>query len=199
MKLIIGLGNPGQEYIGTRHNLGRLLVELVAKRMDASAFVVKQRCLSRVASATVNDEKVILAQPETFMNSSGDAVAKLAASYQAHRNDILILHDEMDFDVGRFAFCKTGGAAGHNGILSVIASLDTPDFVRLRMGIGRSTGTVAKDGYVLQPFDETEKPLVDTMLKQAAQAVLDWCDGGIDKSMNLWNGVRGGLNASMDV
>src|SRR5689334_6786030 len=138
MKLIVGLGNPGKEYAGTRHNIGFRILDALAE----SPFKDESKFKSEISEMRVGSEKVILAKPTTFMNNSGEAVQALKSFYKLEDGDILVIQDEMDYMPGVFAFSFGNGPAGHNGIASIQEMLATRDFARLRIGIGRpSVGT----------------------------------------------------------
>lgn len=186
MKLIIGLGNHGAPYAHTRHNIGWDVVTSLAASLEAS-FAEKTRFQAEVAEGRIGEEKILLVHPLTYMNRSGEAVRALAQFYKVDTKDILIVQDEMDYPLGELAFCAEAGPAGHNGIVSVQEALGTTSVSRLRLGIGRPLGPIAKEDYVLQPFSAEEKEGVSKLLTQAQQAVRDWCSGGIARAMNAWN------------
>ena len=123
------------------------------------------------------------------MNASGKAVAALKQFYKIELEDILVIHDEMDFAVRKLAFAKDGGDAGHNGIRSVIDALGSDAFVRLRIGIDRPKAPLKKEDYVLQPFDTEEVPTMELVKERASEAAYDWAKQGLTKAMNTWNGV----------
>ena len=188
MKLIIGLGNPGKEYEHTRHNVGWDAVVGLAENLRAK-FRTKKEWKAEVADAHLDGQKVALVLPLTFMNLSGEAVQKIAAFYKVAHENILIVHDEMDYPVGEAAFLKRGGPAGHNGVESVQQTLGTKDLARLRIGIGRPMAPIKKEDYVLQHFSADERKRALPAIEKAVRGSQTWIAEGIDKAMNTWNGV----------
>ena len=185
MKLIVGLGNPGKEYAGTRHNIGFRVLDALAD----SSFNDESKFKSEISEMRVGSEKVILAKPTTFMNNSGEAVQALKSFYKLEDGDILIIQDEMDYMPGVFAFSFGNGPAGHNGIASIQERLATRDFARLRIGIGRPTvGT--KEDFVLTKFSDEEEKKIASREKDLLQASKDWVSQGLTKTMNVWNAVK---------
>lgn len=148
IKLIVGLGNPGQQYEKTRHNAGFLFLDsLVLER--SSAWSNKPDFQGLLAECNIAGEKALLLKPQTFMNRSGQSVGKVARYYKIAPEEMLVVHDELDFDVGIVKLKKDGGHAGHNGLRDIIAHLGTKDFYRLRIGIGRPVGGMEVVDYVL--------------------------------------------------
>ena len=186
MKLIIGLGNPGDTYAHTRHNIGWDAVTQLATTLETS-FAEKSRFRAEVAEGRLGEEKVVLARPLTFMNLSGEAVQALMQFYKIELKNVLIVQDEMDYAPGQFAFCANGGPAGHNGVASFQSSLGTTAVSRLRVGIGRPVAPMAKEDFVLQAFSPEEKKLMAKTIGQAEQAMKDWCKDGVERAMNIWN------------
>ncbi len=183
MKLIVGLGNPGPEYEGTRHNAGFMAVERLAPLLGLDERRVRFR-RSLTAKGKFQGQSFILAWPQTYMNRSGDAVQELAAFHKIPSGDILILYDDMDLPVGRLKMDVGGGAAGHNGLASIMDAL--PDgFSRLRIGIGRPPREIFANGnidYVLGRFVEPEWPEMDKALDEAAKAASLWLTLGFVKT-----------------
>lgn len=171
MKLIIGLGNPGKDYEKTRHNAGFLAIDTIARALkihDTGSFDKKSN--SELIPITINDEKILLVKPQTFMNSSGEAVRKLMDFYKLQPQDIIIIHDEKDLPLGEYREQTNRGAAGHNGVLSVIAHLGTKDFKRIRIGVGPHAGGIPKIvDYVLEKFSKEELKLLQTVLNEIAE------------------------------
>jgi PTH1 family peptidyl-tRNA hydrolase len=186
VKLIVGLGNPGIEYQFTPHNLGFLLVDRLAQ--EAGVKVSNRRCRSLTAKATIAEEQVLLAKPETYMNLSGLAVRELAEEYELTSGEQLIVaHDELAFPLGTLRIRERGSAGGHNGLESVIGALGTEKFVRIRMGI--APDHAVRDGarYVTSPFRKSQYETVDDMLERAAEAVKMILTEGVSKAMNRFN------------
>ncbi len=186
MKLVIGLGNHGATYAHTRHNMGWDVATALAQSLEA-LFVEKTRFFAEVAEARVGETKVLFVHPLTYVNRSGDAALALMQFYKIDLADILVVQDEMDYVLGQLRFCVEGGAAGHNGIVSIQQTLATTNIQRLRVGIGRSQEPLSKEAYVLQPFLEEEKDLVAKSIERAKQAARDWIQNGAVNAMNRWN------------
>ncbi|MFA5134090.1 MAG: aminoacyl-tRNA hydrolase [Patescibacteria group bacterium] len=152
MKLIIGLGNPGKKYGKTRHNLGFMAVDFLQKKLEAPEFKLNKKLAAEISKSG----KIILAKPQTFMNLSGGAAIKLLSFYKLTADDILIIHDDIDLEFGKIKEGKNHGAAGHNGVKSIIELLGTKDFNRLRIGVGRPPENIPPEDYVLQNFSSEE-------------------------------------------
>lgn len=189
MKLIVGLGNPGAEYNGTRHNVGFEVIDRLATE-SGSGFKAEPKFKSIIGEARTDTDKILLVKPQTYMNLSGEAVSALASFYKINQQDILIIHDEMDFSPGAFAFNIGSGAAGHNGVTSIQELLGTKEIARLRVGIGRPTPPMKKEDYVLAKFTLEERLKIDEAASQAVKAVSQWIIEGLTKTMNSWNGVK---------
>jgi PTH1 family peptidyl-tRNA hydrolase len=187
--LIVGLGNPGQEYAETRHNLGWRTVETLAKRTQAS-FREERSMHTLLADARINEQSVLLSLPTTYMNESGRAVQTIAQYFKIPLNQILIVQDELDFAFGSFAFREGGTAGGHNGIGSIYEQTGTQQFARLRMGIGRPVAPRISKDYVLERFTPEEQTILPKVLKDGADAIECWVEKGLTHAMNLWNGVK---------
>jgi PTH1 family peptidyl-tRNA hydrolase len=188
MKLIVGLGNPGKEYAGTRHNLGFEALDHLAEKLETS-FKTDKKFQAEIAEAHIGSEKVLLAKPTTFMNLSGDAVQALKSFYKLENADILVLHDEMDYEPGKIAFSIGSGPAGHNGVESIQERLATKEIARLRLGIGRPT-IEAKEDYVLGRPSDADRGLINSKLDDTRYAILDFVTKGLTKAMNVWNAVK---------
>jgi PTH1 family peptidyl-tRNA hydrolase len=190
MKLIVGLGNPGKEYDGTRHNIGWDAVTMAAKAVEATAFSKKAAFHAEVAEATIEGKKVLFAHPLTFMNLSGNSVQTFKSFFKMDNADILIVQDEMDFPVGTFKFSTGSGPAGHNGILSIQQSMGSRDVARLRIGVSKPDRHIAREDYVLGKFSTAEKKQLKSQTKNLNKAIHDWISQGLTKTMNTWNGVE---------
>lgn len=176
MKLIIGLGNPGKKYQGTRHNLGFVALDALAQEEDG-AWKNDEKRNAETCQITIGDEKIILAKPTTFMNASGDAAQALASFYKINHEDILIVHDELDLEPGRIQLKPEGGRdAGHNGVASVQERLGTKAIARLRLGIGRPENpNQPTNDYVLGPLSTEYAPnTLDVVSK-----IRDWIEGRV--------------------
>src|SRR5919197_5520669 len=166
--LVVGLGNPGREYAGHRHNVGRMVVEELARRHGASW---RSKFSGRLAELSIDGHRVALLKPETYMNESGRSVNAAARFYKLEPDAILVVHDEGDFDLGRLQARKGGGLAGHNGLRSIAQHLKTPEFMRLRIGVGRPGRGDPRplSDYVLSNFDPADNP--EDLISRAADAV----------------------------
>ncbi|MBU2579602.1 aminoacyl-tRNA hydrolase [Patescibacteria group bacterium] len=172
MKLIVGLGNPGIQYEKTRHNFGWRAVDVLAREMEASSWKIDLRFNAFVAECFLNGEKIIFAKPQTFMNNSGIAVKSIADYYKILTEEILIIHDEIDLPLGEAKIQKNRGAAGHNGIKSVIEKLKSKDFIRMRLGIKSDEQKNLKtEEFVLQNFTDKEEKIVQKTIKKAIQII----------------------------
>jgi PTH1 family peptidyl-tRNA hydrolase len=187
MKLVVGLGNPGKEYAGTRHNVGFEIVDALANSLETS-FKSAKEFKAEIAEARSGSEKILLAKPTTYMNLSGDAVRAIASFYKIPTENILIIQDEMDYAVGDFAFTQENGPAGHNGIESIQQALGTKKIGRLRVGVGRPT-VEAKEDYVLGRFSKEDLQKFGSISGDVQSALKDWVACGLTKAMNTWNGV----------
>ncbi len=186
MKLIVGLGNPGEEYQFTPHNLGFMVVDRIAK--DLRVDVKNRRCRALTARGTMAGQQVILAKPETFMNLSGHAVLDLVEEYQVDvKSDLIVIYDELDLPLGALRIRQQGGTAGHNGMESVQGALGTDEFLRIRLGIApeREAGDAAK--YVLTPFRKGQERIVNELVANAVEAVEMIVKSGPSPAMNLFN------------
>ena len=183
MKMIIGLGNPGKEYAQTKHNVGFMVVDAIADELNVS--VEKRQCQAFTQMAAWDGEKILLVKPQTYMNLSGQSVMELLNYYKDKIDDLLVIHDDLDLPPGQLRFKQGGGAGGHNGIKNIIAHLNSNDFDRLKIGIGRGKNET-KD-YVLTPFAGTDKKLIDEAVATSVDAVKIWLKQGIAPAMNQYN------------
>lgn len=192
MHLIVGLGNPGAKYARTRHNVGFQLVEQLAARWNAN-WSLEKKFHARLARAERNGKPVILAEPQTFMNSSGEAVGALAAFHRVPAGRMLVAVDDADLPLGELRMRARGSSAGHHGLESVEQHVGTREFARLRLGIGRNAdGRRDIVDYVLAPFESAEMLLLEHVLAAACEQVECWLDAGVAKAMNEFNGpVKG--------
>ena len=188
MKLIVGLGNPGPEYDGTRHNVGFEVVDRLARRYgDPATSVARNKFSSLVVDAVVGDEKVMLMKPLTFMNLSGKAVAEAIRFYKmSPTDDLMVVVDDTAVPCGSIRIKPGGGAGGHNGLTDVSRLLGTDEWPRLRVGIDKP-GRIPLKNYVLGRFSPEQQPLVDTALDEATQAVACWASEGLGPAMNRFN------------
>lgn len=185
----VGLGNPGEEYACTRHNVGAEAVELLAQRLGVS--LRRERGTSaRLAESVVGEHRLMLAVPETYMNESGLAVSSLVrrAGVASDLDRLVVVHDELDLPVGVVRVKRGGGTAGHNGLRSVQAHLHSLDFCRVRIGIGKPPGRMAGADYVLRRPGRDERDALDVALELAADAVELVLSKGAEAAMNVVNG-----------
>jgi PTH1 family peptidyl-tRNA hydrolase len=190
--LVVGLGNPGPAYAGTRHNAGFLVVDLLADRLGARFKAHKGRAdvvegvvggpSSRAASA-----RVVLAKPKTYMNESGGPVASLRDFFKVPLERIVVVHDEIDLPFGALRLKAGGGDGGHNGLRSVTKSLGGPDYARVRVGVGRPPGRMDPAVYVLKPFSAAERRELPFHVDRAADAVEAVLEVGLDRAQNTFN------------
>lgn len=182
-QLVVGLGNPGDNYARTRHNLGFLVADLLAARLGAK-FKAHKRSGAEVCTGRLAGRSVVLAKPRCYMNESGRQVGPLAKFYSVPPADIVVIHDELDLEFGRIRLKLGGGEGGHNGLRSVASALGTKDFQRVRIGIGRPPGRKDPAAFVLEPFNATERAEVPTICEQAADAVELLLELGLEPAQN---------------
>lgn len=215
MKLIVGLGNPGSEYFNTRHNFGFLALNYFQDSMSGSpaeasakagfsAWQSNNQFKALISEGQINGEKILLAKPQTFMNNSGQAARLLVDFYKLAPSDIIVLHDDLDLPVGELRVSQNASAGGHKGVASIIQTLGTQDFARLRLGIkpeensslckGRWGGIfpffnkkTPAEKFVLRQFSESEKPLVQQAAQHAAEAILLILKDGLTAAQNKFN------------
>ncbi|TRW78278.1 aminoacyl-tRNA hydrolase [Mycolicibacterium sp. 018/SC-01/001] len=182
--LVVGLGNPGPQYALTRHNLGFLVLDVLADRIGET-FKVHKKSGADVATGRLAGRPVVLAKPRVYMNESGRQVGPLAKFYSVPPRDVIIVHDELDIEFGRIRLKYGGGVAGHNGLRSVGAALGTNDFHRVRVGIGKPPGRQSGASFVLEPFNVRERPEVAVICEQAADAVELLSAQGLEPAQNI--------------
>lgn len=185
MKLIVGLGNPTKEYDGTRHNIGFMAIDALAREYNIAVDTLKHKAL--IGKGMIEGQKVILAKPVTYMNLSGEAVRAIADYYKILPEDIVIIFDDTTLDVGRIRIRKKGSAGGHNGIKNIIAHLGTTEFPRIKIGIGAKRPGQDLAEYVLARFPNEEKETLRQVLEDVKKvvALMVWDD--IEEAMNQYN------------
>lgn len=186
--LIVGLGNPGAEYSRTRHNAGFMVVEGLARRWGA-CWDYEKKFQARAARSELKARKVLLAQPQTYMNCSGEAVQAITSFYRIPPERMLVLVDDADLPLGSIRLRPGGSAGGHHGLESIERCLGTRDYPRLRIGIGRMDERREIAGHVLGRFSSTEAALADKVLLVAADQAECWLENGLQKAMSRFNGV----------
>ena len=185
MKLIIGLGNPGSKYRETRHNIGFDVIAELARRHLTDR--PKAKFDAEVAEVAIANCKCLLISPLTFMNLSGKSVLAAQSFYKTLADDLLVICDDLNLDVGRIRIRARGSAGGQNGIKDIIQRLGTSDFSRLRVGVGRPPPRWDAADYVLGKFGEDDRPIMDVAIKDAADAVETWVKSGVQITMNQYN------------
>lgn len=181
--LVVGLGNPGDRYVRTRHNAGVMVIELMADRLGSSLKSHRSGCL--IAEGTIAGERVIVARPTTYMNESGRPVRQLAGFYKVPVERVIVVHDELDIPFGEVRIKSGGGTAGHNGLRSVANHLSSKDFLRIRVGIGRPRGDAVD--HVLDRFSSAERAELPGILGHAADAAERIIEVGPDRAMTEVN------------
>jgi PTH1 family peptidyl-tRNA hydrolase len=184
VKVIVGLGNPGPKYRNTRHNLGFVVLDLLAEQLRVAS--AREKSGGLVSEGLHVGERVMLVKPLTFMNRSGDCVAPLVRNKVDSLEDVLVITDDVNLPLGKLRLRPGGSAGGHNGLKSLIERLGSQEFPRVRMGVGQSGGRELAD-HVLSRFHPDEGPEVDRMVKLAAEAALCFVAQGIEKAMNQFN------------
>ncbi|KRM92967.1 aminoacyl-tRNA hydrolase [Liquorilactobacillus cacaonum] len=185
MKLVIGLGNVGKEYEETRHNVGFMVLDALAKKEEVKFNKIKDE--ASLADFIVNGEKIMLVKPLTYMNESGRSVRPLMDFYKISEEDIIVVHDDMDLPVGHLRLRQKGSAGGHNGIKSIIAHLGTQEFKRIKIGIDHPQRVSVVD-WVLSKFTKEQKNELEKGIEQAIDAIESWIDtDDFMKTMNRYN------------
>jgi PTH1 family peptidyl-tRNA hydrolase len=185
MKVIVGLGNPGGRYEGTRHNVGFAVVDAVAEAPGAGRF--QDRFQAEVAELREEGHKILLVKPQTFMNLSGQSVRQVVDFYQLPLEDLLVVCDDINLPLGKIRFRARGTHGGHNGLRDIQSHLGTTEYARLRIGVGAPEEDETID-HVLSRFRPSEKPVIQEAVETAVQAAAAWWDKGVEHCMNQYNG-----------
>ena len=185
MKVIIGLGNPGLKYAGSRHNMGFAVIEELAERHGIRVNTVRQKGMC--GSGIIEGEKVLLVKPQTFMNNSGECARPVVDYYHLPLEDVLIVYDDIALPVGQIRVRAKGSAGGHNGMKSLIQHLGSGDFPRVRLGVGAKPPQMDLADYVLGHFPKDELPVIREAVRTGADAAEMWLAEGIDRTMNRFN------------
>lgn len=185
MKIIVGLGNPGREYIATKHNIGFDAITRISDDYDISLDFKKHQAIC--GKGMIAGEKIILAQPQTFMNLSGESVRALVDFYKISPEDLIIIYDDISLPPGQLRIRKKGSAGGHNGIKNIIAHLGTDEFPRIKIGVGEKPGGWDLKDYVLSRFPSEEEPTIREALKMVSKACEVMIFRGIQEAMNEYN------------
>ncbi len=192
MKLIVGLGNPGEKFEKTRHNLGFWILDEFKKRQKFPKFKLQKKLFSLISEGEIFGEKIVLAKPQTFMNNSGKAVKLLIKNYQLSKamaelsRYLIVVHDDLDIPLGKFKISFGKGSAGHKGVQSIIDELKTKDFVRLRIGIFPGKKPKEKD-FVLKKFKEKERKILREIFQKIFEAIETIVKEGKEKAMQIFN------------
>jgi len=185
MYIIAGLGNPGKGYEGTRHNVGFMVIDALSKKLGIEVSRLKFKSL--MGEGHFKGEKVILLKPQTFMNLSGEALYDAVNFYKIPLENVIVVYDDKDLEVGKIRIRRKGSSGGHNGMNSIIYLLNSEDFPRVRIGIGKpEDGDLVR--HVLGRFSEEEKKVIDEAVERAAEAVIDIMENGIEHAMSRFNG-----------
>ena len=190
MIIIVGLGNPGPKFKNTRHNLGFRTIDHFAQENNFPDFEFKRKFKAGTSEEKINDKKIILAKPQTFMNESGQAVKLLTRTYKLEANRLIIIHDDIDLDLGKIKIVKNRSAAGHKGVQSIINELGTKDFIRLRIGIKPTRHKLearSLERFVLQKFNKEEEKILEGIIKKAVEAIEFFLKEDLEKTMSKFN------------
>ena len=185
MHIIVGLGNPGDKYENTRHNMGFKTVDKIADRYLIE--IKKNKFKGLMGEGYINGEKVILFKPQTYMNLSGEAVSEIVSFYKISLSDLIVIYDDIDIPLGTIRIRKNGGPGTHNGMRSVVSCLGSREFPRIRIGIGQREKTHSLVNYVIGIVPEKERKTLASVTKKATEAASDILEHGIEKAMNLNN------------
>lgn len=185
MRVIFGLGNPGPEYRESRHNLGFRVVENLSQKHKIELNSYSHQAL--IGKGCIGKEVIILAKPLSFVNVAGESLCQIKQSYQVNYQDIILISDDVDLDLGRLRIASKGGDGGHKGLRSVIRSLGTNLIPRLRIGIGRPNEEIDLKDYVLGEFNPREKKVIEAAIERATEAIETIISQGMDEAMNKYN------------
>jgi PTH1 family peptidyl-tRNA hydrolase len=188
LTVIVGLGNPGPEYAGHRHNLGAMVVDLLAQRYG-ERFRAGLRGLAELAPTRIAGHRTVLAKPRTYMYESGGAVRAVLAYYKVAVDHLVVVHDELDIPFETIRLKVGGGAGGHNGVRSVDAALGTREYARVRVGIGRPPGRMQAADFVLRDFAPAERKELPLLLERAADAVETLLTSGLEAAQSVFHSV----------
>ncbi len=185
MYLIVGLGNPEEEYSKTRHNMGFNVINKIAEKYNIQ--INKNKFQGLYENTIIENKKVILLKPQTYMNLSGESIKKFVDFYKIDKENIIIIYDDMDIELGTIKIRKKGSSGGHNGIKSIIQELGTEDFSRIRIGIGKPEHKGDEINYVLGAIPEEERIILDNAVEKAEEATIEIIKNGLDIAMNKFN------------
>jgi len=186
MIIIIGLGNPGEQYKDTRHNVGFMAVDVFAEKNNFPEFKLSKKFGSLISEGIIGEEKVLLAKPQTFMNESGKAVSKIISNFKFQISNLIVVHDDIDLPIGKIKIIKERGSAGHKGVESIIKNIGNKGLIRFRIGIGGQKDTKAKK-VVLKNFSAEEKKIINETMQKTVDALDLFIKEGLDRAMNEYN------------
>lgn len=172
MKLIIGLGNPGEKFEETRHNVGFLTVDAISKKMSCSTFNLQQKFNAEISQGIINNEKIILLKPQTFMNTSGESVRNIIDYYKINPENIIVIQDDLDIFLGKYKISTNKNSGGHKGIQSIIDCLETKNFTRSRIGIMIENKKTPTEKFVLEKFSKNEMIIIEEVIEKIVKEVL---------------------------
>lgn len=188
MRIIMGLGNPDQQYSSTRHNLGFRVVDAFAREYEFPDFKLEKKFKAEISEHTLNNEKVLLVKPQTFMNLSGESAASLLNFYKPHLEHFLIIYDDVDLPFGTMRIREGGSSGGHNGIKNLIQHFGTENFGRIRLGIANTMLDVMPTSeFVLGRFSPDEEEELPKIIEKAVAATAEFLENGIQDTMNKYN------------
>ena len=184
MKLIVGLGNPGKEYENTRHNIGFMMIDYIIQELNITKSSEKMG--GKYFETNINGEKVIFLKPQQYINLSGDVIIRFMNFYKIEKEDLFIIHDDLDLEVGKFKLREKGGSGGHNGLKNIELHLSTKDYKRIKIGISNDKNIETKD-YVLGKFTKDEMELINPIIKKIPNIIEDYLKLPFDNVMNKYN------------
>lgn len=187
MYIIAGLGNPGKEYAGSRHNVGFMTLDELADRYNIDVREKAHKAL--IGKGMIEGNKVILVKPQTYMNLSGESIRSVMDYYKTEPSDFIVIYDDISLEPGQIRVRKKGSAGGHNGIKNIIAHLGTQEFPRIRIGVGEKPARMDLADYVLGHFSKEEKERMEQAFKDGAAAAVAMMNDGVDTAMNRFNGA----------
>ena len=185
MKIIVGLGNPGKEYERTRHNTGFMVLDKISDKFNIE--IKKEKCKALIGTGEINGEKVMLVKPQTFMNLSGEAIRPLIDFYKEDIENVIVIFDDIDLEIGQIRIKEKGSAGTHNGMKSVLVHLGTEKFKRIKVGIGKPNKNVDLIGHVLGKFSEDEFKILENSINNAVEATIMLVKNEVSQAMNTYN------------
>lgn len=185
MYVIVGLGNPGDRYKYTKHNVGFLVIDYLSKKLDINVNRIKFKSL--IGEGMYDGQKILLVKPQTYMNLSGESVREIINFYKIDIKNLLVIYDDIDLDLGKLRIRKKGSAGTHNGMRNIIYQIQKDDFPRYRIGISPPPKNIQLVDYVMSKFTDDEMKKLDEVIRNCSSAVLETIENGIEKAMNKYN------------